>query len=290
MNGLPAFDADGQPAEPGSASGGVPGGVPGWYGKLPSLGDFASRRLSHELIEAWDAWLAEEIGSLRQQWPDDWLQGYLQSPTWRFVLSAGTLGTAQPWPMAGILMPSVDRVGRYFPLTIIAPLGSLPHSHEQAESLLNWLHAMDDLAADAMEEDWPIEALDQALAQQPAPIWSEDEPPLAHALAHLASGEARLVALPLPDTRNAMAEGLGRALWHWGLDGLLARSLSPGLVWWWAEPSDPAQPRQTLLSRGLPSGADFEALMGPQRHTNPSVGGFPLADLGDTAPPDHQAV
>lgn len=293
MNGLSDIlsDADGgagatQDASAAGAPEGTPGGgAPGWYGKLPSLGDFAARRLSHELIEAWDAWLAEELGGLRQQWPDNWLEGYLQSPTWRFVLSAGTLGTAQPWPLAGILMPSVDRVGRYFPLTIAAPLSSLPHSHAQAEALLNWLHAMDDLAADAMEEDWPIETLDQALARQPAPTWADDVPPLAHALASLASGETRLVQLPLPETRHAMAEGLGRALWHWGLDGLLSRSLSPGLAWWWAEPPDPAQPSQTLLSRGLPSGADFEALMGPQRHTGPSCGDFAPADLGDTAAP-----
>lgn len=290
MNGLPdAFATAGAAAQDAAPEGGL-GGVPGWYGKLPSLGDFASRRLSHELIEAWDAWLAEEIGTLRQQWPDDWLQGYLQSPTWRFVLGAGTLGAAQPWPVAGILMPSVDRVGRYFPLTIVAPLSSLPHSHDQAEQLFNWLHAIDDLAADAMEEDWPIDTLDQALARHPAPLWSDDTPAMAQALARLASGETRLVALPLPDTRNAMAEGLGRALWHWGLDGLLSRGLTPGLAWWWAEPADPAQARQTLLSRGLPSGTDFEALMGPRRHTGAAPGGPLSADLGDTAAPDHHAV
>lgn len=286
MNGLPdTFGSDGA-AEPGNS----PGGVPGWYGKLPSLGDFASRRLSHELIEAWDAWLAEEIGTLRQQWPDEWLNGYLQSPTWRFVLSAGTLGAAQAWPVAGVLMPSVDRVGRYFPLTIIAPLTNLPRSHEQADSLFNWLHAMDDLAADAMEEDWPIDALDQALAGLPAPVWTDEAPPLAQALARLASGDTRLVALPLPETRHALADGLGRALWHSGLDALLSRSLAPGLSWWWAEPADPAQPRQTLLGRGLPSGADFETLMGPQRHNGLVHSGFAPADLGDTAAPDHHAV
>ena len=286
---LDAFGANGDAAQD-AAPGGVSDGAPGWYGKLPSLGDFASRRLSHELIEAWDSWLAEEIGSLRQQWPDEWLDGYLQSPTWRFVLSAGTLGAAQPWPVAGVLMPSVDRVGRYFPLTIVAPLRSLPRSHEQADSLLNWLHALDDLAADAMEEDWPIDALDQALAHQPAPVWADQPSPFAHALASLASGDTRLVALPLPETRNAMADNLGRALWHWGLDALLSRSLTPGLAWWWAEPADPAQPRQTLLGRGLPSGTDFETLMGPRRHTGPSYGGLPSADLGDTASPDHHAV
>ena len=261
----------------------TPGGTPGWYGKLPSLGDFASRRLAHELIEAWDAWLAEELGELRQHYPDEWLQAYLSSPTWRFVLSAGVLGAAQPLPVAGILMPSVDRVGRYFPLTILAPLACLPHSQEQAEALFNWLHALDDLAADAMEEDWAIDTLEQALAGHAGPCRTDGVPAMAQALAFLSSGEARMVALPLPPTRNAMAEGLGHALWHWSLEGLLGRGLPPGLAWWWDEPADPAQTPQTLLSRGLPSGFDFSALLGPARGAGGAV-------LGDTAPPDHHAA
>ena len=30
--------------------------VPGWYGKLPALGDFASRRLEPGWIAGWDGW------------------------------------------------------------------------------------------------------------------------------------------------------------------------------------------------------------------------------------------
>src|SRR5262249_35940975 len=35
--------------------------IPGWYGKLPSLGDFASRRLPVEFVKAWDSCLQEVI-------------------------------------------------------------------------------------------------------------------------------------------------------------------------------------------------------------------------------------
>jgi type VI secretion system protein ImpM len=263
--------------------------TPGWYGKLPSTGDFASRRLSHELIEAWDAWLAEEIGELRQQYPEQWLQAYLESPTWRFVLGAGVLGACQSTPMAGVLMPSVDRVGRYFPLSIMAPLPCLPHGAEQADALLNWLHALDDIAADALQDDWPIDDLEQSLTRLPVPQWAETPPELRGPLAQLASGEASMIALPLPDTRSAMAQSLGQALWGWGLQaaphGVLARQLTPGLAWWWSEPlaTLPDQPsRQTLLSRGLPSGQDFSHLLGASSHGG--MGGASL--LGDTSPSD----
>ena len=39
--------------------------IPGWYGKLPSLGDFASRRLGADFIPPWDAWLQEVIHATR---------------------------------------------------------------------------------------------------------------------------------------------------------------------------------------------------------------------------------
>ena len=33
----------------------------GWFGKMPALGDFASRRLPPAWIEAWDGWLQREL-------------------------------------------------------------------------------------------------------------------------------------------------------------------------------------------------------------------------------------
>jgi len=45
-----------------------------------------------------------------------WLEAYLTSPVWRFVLSPGICGDGA---YGGVMVPSVDRVGRYFPLTIV---------------------------------------------------------------------------------------------------------------------------------------------------------------------------
>jgi len=91
---------------------------PGWHGKLPSLGDFASRRLDASFIEPWDGWLAAGLLALREARPEGWLEDYLGSPSWRFLLMPGVLpGDAGKQAWAGVLMPSVDRVGRYFPLT-----------------------------------------------------------------------------------------------------------------------------------------------------------------------------
>jgi type VI secretion system protein ImpM len=269
--------------------------APGWYGKLPSVGDFASRRWPEGLLEAWDHWLAQELNELRQQDPDGWLQGYLDSPTWRFVLAPGVLGPTQAWPLAGVLMPSVDKVGRYFPLSLVSPLNRLPHTVDEAQALFNWLHGLDDLAADVLQEDWSIEQLETDLAQRQAPHWPTPPNALLTHLQSLSSGQASLVPLALPEPRVAMAAALGQGLLAWATlsapDGALGRHLHPGLSWWWAEPAAAPESRQVWLGKGLPSGHDFAVLLGhhnsPQ-DLQPSLGS-PHA-MGDTAPSNHHAA
>ncbi len=84
---------------------------PGIFGKLPWLGDFVTRRLPHSFVEPWDDWLQRGMAATREALGDGWLDSFLTAPVWRFLLPAGSAGPA----MAGVLMPSVDRVGRYFP-------------------------------------------------------------------------------------------------------------------------------------------------------------------------------
>ncbi|CAA9889691.1 Type VI secretion system-associated protein [Candidatus Methylobacter favarea] len=87
----------------------------GYYGKVHTHGDFVSRGLPRSFIEPWDAWLQKAIITSRQQLGENWINYYLTSPLYRFVLSPGICGEAG-W--LGVLMPSVDRIGRYYPMTI----------------------------------------------------------------------------------------------------------------------------------------------------------------------------
>src|SRR5262249_48315434 len=91
----------------------------GFYGKLPSNGDFLRRRASDDFVERWDSWLQQSMAASRSSLGDRWLDVYLTSPAWRFVCDAGPCGQT---PVAGLMVPSVDRVGRYFPLTLVAEL------------------------------------------------------------------------------------------------------------------------------------------------------------------------
>src|SRR5262245_49314569 len=114
----------------------------GFYGKLPSHGDFLARRVPDAFVGTWDPWLQECMAATRATLGDRWLDVYLTSPIWRFTCAAGACG---PEGVAGIVVPSVDKVGRYFPLTIVAGLprdvppaaaaGALDEFFDRAERL-----------------------------------------------------------------------------------------------------------------------------------------------------------
>src|SRR3954465_3512054 len=90
--------------------------VVGFYGKLPSHGDFLKRRVSDGFVSVWDAWLQESLATSKAALGDAWLDVYLTSPAWRFICGPGACG---PAVVAGVMVPSVDRVGRCFPLTLV---------------------------------------------------------------------------------------------------------------------------------------------------------------------------
>ena len=131
--------------------------LPGWYGKLPALGDFASRRLPPLFVEPWDRWLATGLSAWRDAEPG-WVEAFLAAPTWRFALGAGLPFGDSPG-YAGVLMPSVDRVGRYFPLTAVRP-----RSRAQSKLPAHWLQMLERAALAALDEDWDADRFDAELA------------------------------------------------------------------------------------------------------------------------------
>lgn len=231
-------------------SAGATTGLPGWHGKLPSLGDFASRRLDSSFIEPWDAWLAAGLLTLRQRQPEGWLDAYLGSPSWRFLLMPGVLpGAAGDSAWAGVLMPSVDRVGRYFPLTVVQRLGEGPGDTQQMSALWHWLGRLDELARDALHDDWTADRLEQELTRMSRP----DFTPLRAALPATPAVEGGLSELDVGDTLDAAHEIGAEAQRRWA-------ETARGRAWWHARPDD--QPPRLLLSRGLPAAASLARLFG----------------------------
>ena len=137
----------------------------GLFGKLPARGDFVRIGLPGHFVMPWDAWLQEAIAASQASMGSGWLPAYLESPVWRFVLPAGMCG---PATVVGVMMPSVDRVGRYYPLTLAAvmsPGGLVPPD----ETVTAWLDVCEAAGRAALEEDLVPDQVLQRLPALPAP-------------------------------------------------------------------------------------------------------------------------
>ena len=88
----------------------------GMFGKLPSKRDFVSYNMQRPFLDQWEEWLQGAVAASRHALGEQWQEVFLRVPIWRFWFGRRVYGTA----VTGALMPSVDGVGRYFPLTICA--------------------------------------------------------------------------------------------------------------------------------------------------------------------------
>ncbi|MGU3494333.1 type VI secretion system-associated protein TagF [Xanthobacteraceae bacterium A53D] len=119
--------------------------APGFFGKLPSQGDFVARRFDLAVRQCFDDWLGRGLAYQQAVRGPRWEADFRAMPRWRFVLAPGVAG---PDTVAGVMAPSADRVGRCFPLVAASRLPP----HVAPERLLNGL------------EDW-FAALEAALGQ-----------------------------------------------------------------------------------------------------------------------------
>lgn len=137
----------------------------GWYGKVPGTGDFITRRVPAAFRDPWDRWLQQALQDSRERLGEHWRDAYLTMPPWRFVLAPGLLG-GNAW--AGVMVPSVDAVGRYFPLTAAAPL---PASGLDLAGTLfaaaPWFDEIEALTLSAVSHEANREAIDAALSRRP---------------------------------------------------------------------------------------------------------------------------
>ncbi len=218
----------------------------GFYGKLPMRGDFLSRGLPHDFITPWDEWMQHAIAASRTQLGEGWLPVYLSAPIWRFVITAGVCGAA---PALGIMMPSVDRVGRYFPLALVyrtaacaAPLGLM-------ESAELWFAALEQLALGVLDDAADLEAFEQAITD------FEPPPEVDGAGAGIHPEGPALVA-------RASGDGAIREAAPILLDGLLA-GLRERWTLWSTSGSEAVEPC-LVAATGLPPPDGFAALLDGQ--------------------------
>ena len=170
-------------------------GTVGLFGKLPARGDFVRAGLPGDFVAAWDDWLQRVIAASRARMGADWLPAFLEAPVWRFALAPGVCGAHA---VSGLWLPSVDRVGRYFPLTLAALLPAVAAF---------WLDAAEAAGRAALETDATPEEVLRCLpppAAEPGEVaptgslwWTAGGP-------RVAAGRFALPGLPDADAFAAM--------------------------------------------------------------------------------------
>lgn len=225
----------------------------GFYGKLPSHGDFLRRRVSDAFVDAWDAWLRECLTASRTSLGARWLNVYLTSPAWRFVCAAGACG---PSPVMGLIAPSVDQVGRYFPLTVVAELPP-DLSLVTAASSSRFFDAAEQLIIETLAtERVDFERFDRgvaALEHEVSAVARTPDVVLDPAAAAILTDTPQPWQIPLVSSAD-----VGVAF-----EQLLSRHLEAKyrpLVMWWTDGSAVVEP-SCLLLKGLPTPDLYPALL-----------------------------
>jgi type VI secretion system protein ImpM len=196
----------------------------GFFGKLPCRGDFLRRRVPDEFVAAWDEWLQKCLTQSREQLGDAWRDAYLAGPICRFVLAEGVCGTGA---YAGVLMPSVDRVGRCFPLTIVTQWEDSACAIDVACRASEWFDTIEDIAAEGLETS-DLDAFDAQVARAESLLRLESVSSLQRAVNAFAARE-------------------------------LERSFRP-LSIWWSDDSDDVS-ASWFCARGLPDARTFAAML-----------------------------
>jgi type VI secretion system protein ImpM len=217
---------------------------PGWYGKLSMLGDFAQRRLPEHAVQRCDTWLSQAMAASREQLGANWLEIYLNAPVLRFAWAPGVLD-AHWW--FGVLMPSCDQVGRYFPLLVTQRRARAPTDRIALDHLELWFEHVTLAALQTLRERAALDDFEDALRD--APPWPTP-------------GNAKPLAPRLANADKRFTLGRSTSL-HEAMQALAVQELMDrlqGASLWWRSATEAAEPTLSLV-RGLPDTARFAALL-----------------------------
>lgn len=209
----------------------------GFYGKIPAHGDFIDRQLPLDFIRHWDDWLQQGIATSRERLGDAWLNLYLTSPIWRFMLSPGALDK-RGW--AGIVTPSVDSVGRYFPLTIATDLPSQTGLAVFCQQNDSWFKKLESVALGALQEGLDADKIAHHLLQV--------QPPSPNRYNGLVNSNSTAVQ------SSTMESALATQL-----DMQIAQNFESRSLWFSIYTEPPMQ--NLLLAQGMPTAEQYTAMI-----------------------------
>lgn len=208
----------------------------GFFGKIPTLGDFVHQVLPQDFANGFHEWLQRSMAGARDTLGDQFLTCYLNCPAWKFALAGGVCGAQ---PIVGLTIPSVDRVGRYFNFTLatVLPMDSDPIAYALANR--PGLRALESLALDILEQDFSREGIEQAVRGITQQFTAA--PDVRRAVKSEEDYLAVFLDQPLP-----LAEQASTLLSH-----LISRQLGAYSAWWYGMEGQSAS--NFVVCRGMPS-------------------------------------
>jgi type VI secretion system protein ImpM len=139
----------------------------GLFGKLGAKRDFIALATPRGFLEIWEPWVQACMSASRHQLGEGWQNAFLTAPVWRFWLGADICGHT----VLGAIMPSIDGVGRYFPLTLIAaadPSYSIPPPDHNAQDA--WFVVTEEFLLSTLDQARSFEEVTTALDALAPPL------------------------------------------------------------------------------------------------------------------------
>ena len=137
----------------------------GLFGKLPAKRDFVAVNAQRQFLEVWERWLQAGVATSRQLLGPQWSEVYNRAPIWRFWLGADFCSEA----VIGAFAPSVDGVGRSFPLTVFIGEGQDSLAPPELNANDHWCEAAEAILLEALEPEASLETIARKVAAMPAP-------------------------------------------------------------------------------------------------------------------------
>lgn len=138
----------------------------GLFGKLSAKRDFIAISTPRPFLEMWEPWVQACMSASQHELGTGWQAAYLTAPLWRFWLGAELAGVTA----MGVFMPSVDGVGRYYPLTLLAvaaPSMSVPPPDLDAQN--SWFAAAEEFLLSTLDRERSFDQISATLDALPAP-------------------------------------------------------------------------------------------------------------------------
>lgn len=218
----------------------------GLYGKLPAHGDFVQHNLDPVFVSVWDNWLQKSLLASQEDLQDQWLNLYLIGPIWRFALSANVIDENHCW--SGIIAPSVDKVGRYYPLTVATALPPETGLATFMSQAAPWFTEVENVVLEALEVGWTLEEIAYKLGDPGLELDNLDT------YAEFTQNKDYQTVIHIDSPENRLIQAMPTFS-----DFLLSRLGEPTCLWW-TTGSDQVPP-VLLASSRLPRPTSYTTLL-----------------------------